>query len=87
MTWMPDPLGRLGAEYFRWMGFECMMTKDQMKSLGFQNIEEFKKPYQSEFYNWNPYNRLQVNNEANSNEDRNQYYVYNHYTVINGKKY
>lgn len=87
MTWMPDPLWWLSAEYFRWMWFECMMTKDQMKELWFANIESFKKRYQSEFYNWNPYNRLATNNESDTNDDRNAYYVYNHYFIAWGKKY
>lgn len=87
MTWMPDPLGWLSAEYFRWMWFEAMMTKDDMKTLGFENIEMFQKKYQSEFYNWNPYNRLNTNNEWDSNADRMGYYVYHHYTIVNGKKY
>ena len=89
MTWIPDPKWWKDAESFRWMWFQSMMMRDDMKANGFyeDQIENFVKMYDSEFYMFDPYNALPPNLEKSTNDDIRYRYVYYHYTIINGKKY
>lgn len=41
--WFPDPSGCFEAERFRFMGFRKFMTKEEMKDLGFDNLDSFRK--------------------------------------------
>ena len=63
--------------------------RDDMKANGFyeDQIENFVKMYDSEFYMFDPYNALPPNLEKSTNDDIRYRYVYYHYTIINGKKY
>lgn len=89
MTWIPDPKWWKTAEMFRFMWFQTMMEWDEMKTQWFyeEEIEKFVKLYDSEFYMYDPYNLLPQNREQSNNEDIRYRYVYQHYTIINWKKY
>lgn len=87
MQWLPDPRGCYHSERFRWHGFKKFKTKTWMEDMKFEHIDCFRTLRGQSLYDWDNYVHLGNNRQDSVDIKINEYAVYQHMGIFDGKKY